>query len=226
MLYRVRPLACIVPFALLLGCTTPQPSAPVVAPLVDIGCTNPQPLYPNEARRMGVQGKVVVSGFVEADGTLSGVRVRQSSGSSMLDGAALQAVLSTKCTPFTDPKTGKATRIAFSKPFDFRVDGLPPPVTPSSAGLPAEIRAYVELVRTKVRSNLLVADDLPDDINTVVKVLLGPGGSVLRTTLQKSSGVKSYDDAVLKAIERSEPLPLPKPGQLGTQTIVLSFRPK
>jgi protein TonB len=48
--------------------------------------------YPRMARRLGEEGRVVVAFTVEADGRLAEVRVVESSGSELLDEAALQAV--------------------------------------------------------------------------------------------------------------------------------------
>ncbi|MEF3194313.1 MAG: energy transducer TonB [Halothiobacillaceae bacterium] len=48
--------------------------------------------YPRMARRLGLEGRVVVAFTVEADGRLARVRVVESSGSEVLDEAALEAV--------------------------------------------------------------------------------------------------------------------------------------
>ncbi|WKZ87327.1 TonB family protein [Ralstonia pickettii] len=176
---------------------------------------------------MGIQGTVVVSGAVEPDGTISSVQVTQSSGNALLDDAGVQAVRSTACAPFTDPTTGTATRVPFSRPFTFSIDrpahaqvAVQPSLTPSTL-------SYAERVRQRVKPNIVVDEVPPENIFAVVKVVLGPDGSVLRTELEKSSGVRSYDAAILKAIERSDPLPLPEPepGQKGTRTIRLTFTP-
>jgi len=224
MSYCVRPLACIVPFLVLAGCAT-QPPPPAATRPPGTGCLAPTPEYPAEARRWRLEGTAVVSGTIEPDGSVSEVHIVETSGYTLLDEAAMKGARSMTCAPPMDPKTGQASRVSFSRGFSFGLDGSPT-VTPSHPGLPLATRGYAELVSARVKSNLLADDNLPGDITAVVKVLLGPDGSVLRTTLQKSSGVKSYDDAVLKAIQRSDPLPLLRPGQLGTQTMVLTFRPK
>lgn len=53
---------------------------------------NPAPRYPPLARRMGQQGKVVLRVLVNAGGDPAKVEVRASSGSDVLDEAALDAV--------------------------------------------------------------------------------------------------------------------------------------
>ncbi len=221
----MQRLACIVPFVLLTGCATPPP------PLADVkvpasGCNEPPPVYPVEARIARAGGRVVASAVIEVDGTITEAEISESSGNALLDGAALRTVQSMKCAPVKDHETGKAKRVSFSRVYVFGVDEASIRMKASSSGLSSATAAYAEQIRTKVRSNLVIADDtLPGDISAVVRVLLGPDGAVLRTTLQKSSGVKTYDDAVLQAIERSSPLPLEKPGQVGSRTVVLTFKP-
>lgn len=54
--------------------------------------SNPRPKYPEEARRKGQQGVVLVTVQVETDGRPSHVTLKQSSGFPLLDAAALEAV--------------------------------------------------------------------------------------------------------------------------------------
>jgi len=53
---------------------------------------NPAPSYPASAKRKGVQGKVLINVVVRTDGTAASVAVSRSSGSDILDEAALDAV--------------------------------------------------------------------------------------------------------------------------------------
>lgn len=53
---------------------------------------NPPPRYPLAARRNGEEGQVMLKVLVNPDGTPVRVELDQSSGSSLLDGAALEAV--------------------------------------------------------------------------------------------------------------------------------------
>jgi len=62
---------------------------------------NVSPPYPLAARRMGEQGEVRLDVHVAADGSVSEVRVRQSSGSPVLDQAAIDTVRNWKFRPAT-----------------------------------------------------------------------------------------------------------------------------
>jgi protein TonB len=55
--------------------------------------TSPRPPYPPEARRLGQQGRVLLSVQINADGRVTSASVRQSSGIPALDSAAVQGVL-------------------------------------------------------------------------------------------------------------------------------------
>ena len=77
--------------------------------------------YPRLSRRMMEQGKVVVEFSVDASGAVSGVQIKQSSGSERLDEAALQAVRD--AAPFPPfPDEVKRNRWQFTLPLSFSLD--------------------------------------------------------------------------------------------------------
>jgi colicin import membrane protein len=54
-----------------------------------------------------------------------------------------------------------------------------------------------------------------------------PTGEVISAEIRKSSGSKAYDDAVLRAILKSSPLPKPdRPGIQIPRELLLKFRPR
>jgi len=60
---------------------------------------NPSPSYPMVARRMGLQGRVVLNVEVLAGGVCGEINIQKSSGYALLDNAALQAVKSWRFMP-------------------------------------------------------------------------------------------------------------------------------
>lgn len=60
---------------------------------------NPSPTYPMVARRMGLQGRVVLNVEVLASGMCGEINIQKSSGYTMLDNAALQTVKSWRFVP-------------------------------------------------------------------------------------------------------------------------------
>lgn len=71
--------------------------------------------YPREALRRGVEGRVVVEADIGRDGQVKGARLLESSGSALLDQAALGKVLAVRDLP--QPPVGLRDR-------DFRI-GVP-----------------------------------------------------------------------------------------------------
>ncbi len=61
----------------------------------------------------------------------------------------------------------------------------------------------------KIRRNIVMPPDVPDNAKAEFDVTLLPGGSVLSVKLVKPSGVAVYDSAVERAILKAQPLPLP-----------------
>lgn len=78
----------------------PSPPAPPTPPRFDAAyLNNPAPVYPPMARRMGQEGRVLLRVHVTAEGTAGDVRLHTSSGSSLLDEAAIAAVRKWRFVP-------------------------------------------------------------------------------------------------------------------------------
>ncbi len=77
------------------------------------------------------------------------------------------------------------------------------------AAVASVIGQYRDQISAKVRGNTRLPDNLKGnpEVRCLVKVL--PTGEVLSVRVTKSSGDPVYDDAVVRAIEKSSPLPLP-----------------
>jgi colicin import membrane protein len=68
---------------------------------------------------------------------------------------------------------------------------------------------YRDQISSKVRGNTRLPDDLKGNPEVRCLVKLLPTGEVLSVRVTKTSGNPAYDDAVVRAIEKSSPLPLP-----------------
>lgn len=71
----------------------------VTEPAIPCYKSNPSPKYPEIARRRGYEGEVLLSVMVADDGTVATLKVKQSSGHSILDRAAVKAVALWKFEP-------------------------------------------------------------------------------------------------------------------------------
>lgn len=88
------------------------------------------------------------------------------------------------------------------------------------------IAAWVDKVRAKIRSNIVLPPDLKGNPEALFLVTQLPTGEVLQARLVISSGHTAYDEAVLRAILKSSPLPKPDSPGLFERELKLTFRPK
>jgi len=77
------------------------------------------------------------------------------------------------------------------------------------AALAQAVGQYRELISAKVRGNTRLPDNLTGNPQVRCLVKLLPTGEVVSVRVTQSSGNAAYDDAVVRAIEKSSPLPLP-----------------
>ncbi len=68
-------------------------------------------------------------------------------------------------------------------------------------------------------------DDVPGNPEAVVDLVVAPDGTILSKTLRTPSGVASWDEAVLRAIDRTEILPPDETGRVQPR-MTIGFKPK
>lgn len=85
--------------------------------------------------------------------------------------------------------------------------------------------SYGGKVRAKVKPNVLFTDDIVGNPSAEVEVRTTPDGTIVGQRLVKSSGNKAWDDAVIKAIIRTEAMPRDVDGKVPTP-MILDFKPK
>jgi protein TonB len=104
---------------------SPAPTAPappaVQPPSTDADYAQDcKPAYPSMSKRIGEQGRVIVSVLVGADGRPKNVDIKQSSGFDRLDAAARQAMLRCRFVPGT--VNGVARDMAYDAPVIFNLN--------------------------------------------------------------------------------------------------------
>ena len=72
------------------------------------------------------------------------------------------------------------------------------------------IDEYKAKILAKIKSKLVLPPDLPNNPVAEYNITLLPGGEILSVKLRNSSGFRSFDEAVERAIILARPLPLPK----------------
>lgn len=85
--------------------------------------------------------------------------------------------------------------------------------------------SYAGRIRARVRPNIVFADDVAGNPMAEVEVRLAPDGTITSRRLVKSSGVKSWDEAVLRALDKTEILPKDVDGRVHSP-LTIEFKPK
>ncbi len=81
---------------------------------------SPKPVYPELAKKAGIEGKVVVKALLDVDGSVIDVKLLKSSGNPLLDQAAIEAAYKWKFTPAM--QRDQKVRVWMTIPFDFRLE--------------------------------------------------------------------------------------------------------
>jgi colicin import membrane protein len=85
--------------------------------------------------------------------------------------------------------------------------------------------SYAGRVQSRVRPNIVFSDDVSGNPKAEVEVRMAPDGTITSRRLVKSSGLKSWDEAVLRALDKTEMLPRDVDGRIHSP-LTIEFRPK
>ena len=84
---------------------------------------------------------------------------------------------------------------------------------------------YAGRIRARIKPNITFTEDVAGNPRAEVEVRTSPDGTILSRKLLTSSGNKSWDEAVLKAIDKTATLPRDEDGRV-PPVLEISFRPK
>ena len=84
---------------------------------------------------------------------------------------------------------------------------------------------YGGRIRARIKPNITFTDTISGNPLADVEVRTSPDGTIISRRLTKSSGVKSWDDAVLSAIDKTEVLPRDVDGRV-PPVLTIGFRPQ
>lgn len=177
-----------------------------------------QPIYPAEARRLGHEGRVVVSATVGFLGRTRDVSIAQSSGHRDLDDAALAAVRDATFRPAKDDR-GNIVESSYRIPFNFVLADRP------AGGVTAQPSDYGQRVREAFQSQILLPDALIGNPVAEVELRLSARGVVESYRLVRPSGSKDWDAAVQRAVARVKRVPADDKGQVPPKMLI-TFQPK
>ena len=84
---------------------------------------------------------------------------------------------------------------------------------------------YAGRIVARIKPNITYTETINGNPVADVEVRTSPDGTIISRKLVKSSGVKSWDDAVINAIDKTEKLPPDVDGKV-IPSLTLGFRPK
>ncbi|GJH09157.1 hypothetical protein CBA19CS11_09985 [Caballeronia novacaledonica] len=102
-------------------------------------------------------------------------------------------------------------------------EGLAKSGTGKGAGGNATSPGYAEKVQRRVRPNIVWAGETAG-LETVVSVRCSPTGTLLSATITRSSGNEQWDQAALRAVQRSDPMPVDIDGK-APDRFTITLRP-
>ena len=85
--------------------------------------------------------------------------------------------------------------------------------------------SYGGKVAAKVKPNIVYPDQVDGNPRAEVEVRAAPDGTIVGARITQSSGNKAWDDAVIRALQRTETLPRDVDGRVPS-SLVIGFRPK
>ena len=101
---------------------------------------------------------------------------------------------------------------------------------PMQSGTAAQSRGpsadYAGRIKARVRPNIVFDNStIPGNPEADVEVRCAPDGTIIGRRIVKSSGVAAYDDAVLRALDRTQVLPRDKDGSI-PNPMTIAFHPQ
>lgn len=85
--------------------------------------------------------------------------------------------------------------------------------------------SYAGRIRARIKPNITFTEDVAGNPKAEVEVRTSPDGTIISRRLLSSSGNKAWDEAVLKAIDKTATLPRDEDGRV-PPVLEISFRPK
>jgi colicin import membrane protein len=85
--------------------------------------------------------------------------------------------------------------------------------------------SYAGRIRARIKPNIVFTEDVAGNPVTEVEVRMAPDGTIIQRRITKPSASKTWDDAVLRALDRTAVLPRDVDGRVHTP-LIMTFRPR
>jgi len=104
-----------------------------------------------------------------------------------------------------------------------RMQDLARSSAPSAGGQPSQ--EYVARVAALIRSKINYTELHADNPLAVVRVRAAADGRIVQINLMQRSGTRAWDDAVVRALQKTPALPRDDDGRIPATDIIIDFRP-
>ena len=85
--------------------------------------------------------------------------------------------------------------------------------------------SYAGRIRARIKPNIVFTEDVAGNPVTEVEVRMAPDGTITQRRITKPSTSKTWDEAVLRALDRTAILPRDLDGRIHTP-LIMTFRPR
>lgn len=85
--------------------------------------------------------------------------------------------------------------------------------------------SYAGRVAARVKPNIVFTEEIAGNPRAEIEVRTAPDGTIVGQRIHKSSGVRGWDEAVLKAVIKTEVLPRDTDGRV-PPSLIIDFRPR
>ncbi|MFM2051254.1 MAG: hypothetical protein RL682_1745 [Pseudomonadota bacterium] len=93
--------------------------------------------------------------------------------------------------------------------------------TGTAAQSSAPTASYMGRIAARIKPNIVYTETIASNPKTEIEVRMSPDGTILTSRIIKASGTKSWDDAALKAIDKTSVLPKDENGQVPSPLIIV-----
>ena len=87
------------------------------------------------------------------------------------------------------------------------------------------LAAYSDKIRVRIKGNIVLPHAIQGNPEAIFVVTQLPSGEIINVRMKKSSGNRLLDDAIERAIRKSDPLPLPDQPGLFQRDLELKYKP-
>ena len=95
----------------------------------------------------------------------------------------------------------------------------------AASALQRGLASYMDRIRGKIKGNIVLPPGIKGNPEGIFDVTQLPTGEIINVKISKSSGNRALDEAIERAIRKSDPLPLPDQPSLFKRELKLKYKP-